>query len=226
MSSRGGAAAGSSIVDDVEPVEQILAERAVARSAREIAVRRGDARARRPSRSLVAPTGAHARRSRARAAASPGARAASRRSRRGRACRRRASAKRPGRSAVAPVNAPRDVTEQLALEQRLGQRRAVDRDERAARAPRSRVDGARATSPLPVPVSPMIEHGTSASRDALDDVEHLAHRRAARRSSLPSREPLAERLAAARAPRAAARPRRARARGRATSSSSLNGFVR
>ena len=57
------------------------------------------------------------------------ARAACRRSRRGTACRRRPRRTRPARSVVAPVNAPRDVTEQLAVDQRLGDRAAVERDE-------------------------------------------------------------------------------------------------
>ena len=46
------------------------------------------------------------------------------------------------------------VAEQLALEQRLGERAAVDLDERAARARRERWWMARATSSLPVPDSP------------------------------------------------------------------------
>ena len=50
-----------------------------------------------------------------------------------------AATKWPGRARLAPVNAPRIVTEELALEQRLGKRGAVDRHERAARAPAARV---------------------------------------------------------------------------------------
>ena len=55
-----------------------------------------------------------------------------------------------------------DVAEQLALEQRLGHRGAVDRDERAGRC-RLRWWIARATSSLPVPLSPVISTVASVS---------------------------------------------------------------
>ena len=55
--------------------------------------------------------------------------------------------------ALAPVNAPLRVAEELALEQRLGDRAAVDRDERRVGAPLARWM-ARASSSLPVPLSP------------------------------------------------------------------------
>ena len=54
---------------------------------------------------------------------------------------------------MAPVKAPLLVAEQLRLEQRLGERAAVDLDERALRALRA-AWMARATSSLPVPDSP------------------------------------------------------------------------
>ena len=62
------------------------------------------------------------------------------------------------------------VAEQLGLEQGLGERRAVHRDERPARARLERSWMARATSSLPVPLSPWIEHGGRA-------VRHLLHER-------------------------------------------------
>ena len=56
--------------------------------------------------------------------------------------------------ATAPVKAPLRVAEQLALEQRLGERGAVDRARTARRARGEWVWMARATSSLPVPDSP------------------------------------------------------------------------
>ena len=61
-------------------------------------------------------------------------------------------------AATAPVNAPLLVAEQLALDQRLGQRRAVDLHERAGRARASRAWTRCATSSLPTPVSPEQQH--------------------------------------------------------------------
>ncbi len=70
------------------------------------------------------------------------------------------------RAARVGEGAPR-VTEELALEQRLGNRGAVDRDE----GPRSRAGccrcSARATSSLPVPLSPVTS--TDASESATRD---------------------------------------------------------
>ena len=79
-----------------------------------------------------------------------------------------ASANRPGVSAMAPVKAPRHVAEQLALEQRLGERRAVDGDERPRRAAGCGWWMARATSSLPVPLSPRISTVLRPGRDAGD----------------------------------------------------------
>ena len=62
------------------------------------------------------------------------------------------------------------VAEQLALEQRLGHRGAVDRDERARRARRLRWWSARATSSLPVPLSPVISTVASVVGDAVDQL--------------------------------------------------------
>ena len=75
------------------------------------------------------------------------------------------------------------VAEQLGLEQRLGQRRAVDRHERAVGARAARRGCARATSSLPVPVSPSMSTVASSAghaRDQLVDLRHLvrlAHQR-------------------------------------------------
>ena len=75
------------------------------------------------------------------------------------------------------------VAEQLGLDQRLGHRRAVDRDERLPRA-RARWWMARASSSLPVPVSPCSSSGDVA-------VEHAAGARrsppASRRRRCPAR---------------------------------------
>ena len=68
------------------------------------------------------------------------------------------------------------VAEQLALEQRLGDRAAVDRHERPARAARLASWIACATSSLPVPFSPSDQHGGVGRRHALDQREHLADR--------------------------------------------------
>ena len=52
-----------------------------------------------------------------------------------------AASKRPVRLSIAPVNGPADVAEQLAFQQVLGQRPAVDAHERAAAAGAEPVDG-------------------------------------------------------------------------------------
>ena len=70
------------------------------------------------------------------------------------------------------------VTEQLALEQRLGQRRAVDRHERAGARRAEKRCSARATTSLPVPVSPVI------STDELVCAAAIARRQASRISAL------------------------------------------
>ena len=68
------------------------------------------------------------------------------------------------------------VAEQLRLEQRLGQRAAVDLDERPARAARARVDRARhqllAGARLAVDIDRRV-----GGRDLFDGLEHRAHRR-------------------------------------------------
>ena len=156
MSSARSRSAGSSIGDHVEAVEQVGAEapaatsrsrsRFVAATTRTsicvgVSCRRRDTNS--PSWSSAQQLGLHRP-------------APSRRSRRGRGCRRRPARSGPARAVRAPVNAPRCVAEQLALEQVRRDGGAVDRDERlVARAP-SRRAATRATSSLPVPVSPVM----------------------------------------------------------------------
>ena len=68
------------------------------------------------------------------------------------------------------------VAEQLALEQRLGERPAVDRTKgRPSAVERPWI--ARATSSLPVPLSPVIEDGRAGGRDGADHLEERRHRR-------------------------------------------------
>ena len=83
----------------------------------------------------------------ARAAASPAASSPSRRSRRGTASRRRPPAKQPVLAVGRAGERARLVAEQLGLEQALGQRGAVDRDERPVAARRR----ARGCSARPAP---------------------------------------------------------------------------
>ena len=85
---------------------------------------------------------------------------------------------RPARLARASVNAPARVAEQLALEQRLGQRRAVDRDERPARAPPLLVQRAR-DQLLAGAALARDQHRRVGGRGAQQGVVHAPHRRAA-----------------------------------------------
>ena len=75
------------------------------------------------------------------------------------------------------MNAPLHVTEQLALEQRLGHRRAVDRDERARLAPAALVQRAR-DELLAGAALAGDQHGRVGLGDAVDQVADLPHRRA------------------------------------------------
>ena len=156
---------------DVEAVEEVLAEAAGGDLGRRGRGWSRRSRARRPGAASLAdaagppPPGA-------RGGASPAARAAARRSRRGRACRRRPRAKRPRRARSAPVKAPRGVAEELALEQGLGDRRAVDRDEGLVAPRRLRVDGARDHLLAGAALAEQQHRGLELRR-ALDDLEHL-----------------------------------------------------
>ena len=130
---------GIAIVIPLRRIEEVLAERAGARrvpsrSRCVAATKRTSTRARRERRRRAAPRG-----SRGRGGASPASRAASRRSRRGRACRRRPP--RGGRASLVRAGERAAlVAEELALEERLRERRAVDLHERPLRARRARVD--------------------------------------------------------------------------------------
>ena len=67
-----------------------------------------------------------------------------------------AASKKPFLAAIAPVKAPRGVAEELRLDQALGERRAVHRQKGPCLARAARKCSARATSSLPVPLSPWI----------------------------------------------------------------------
>ena len=122
----------------------------------------------------------------------------------------------PARSRVAPVKAPGDVAEQLALGDRLGQRGAVDVDQRPRRAEPEAAWIWRATSSLPTPVSPVMSTARSEPATSSISLAQPAHGRA-----------VAEDLAAAAAPRcAAARARPRRARSARCSRASISAVVR
>ena len=74
------------------------------------------------------------------------------------------------------MKAPRSWPNSSRLEQLLGQRGAVDGDERALAPRATSVWMARATSSLPVPVSPVTSTVASALGGALDDAEQALHR--------------------------------------------------
>ena len=208
--------------DDVEAIEEILAERARARAFAEIAVGRGEdahvdlallVRADRADdaalehvQELRLERGRHLAHlvEEQRAAVGLGEEAA--------------------RALVAPGERALHVAEELALQERLGERRAVDGDERAAGARARRVDGARERALARAGLADD-EHRRLGVRHARGDVEDLAHRRALRDQAA---EADARRAASARRLRASPRTRAsssARPR-KSASSSSLKGFVR
>ena len=98
-----------------------------------------------------------------------------------------ASSKSPGLLSVAPVNAPRmwpnsslsksvsTTAEQLTVTNRRSRRGPI-------------LCSARATSSLPVPVSPVIERGPDVRRQPADHAEQLLHERARGRSSRRTRD--------------------------------------
>ena len=163
----------------------------------EVAVRRGDepdvhrrVRCRPPART-AAPGW--------RGGASPAPRAAARRPRRGTASPRRRA--RTGlRAARGAGERPPLVPEELALEERLRERRAVHRHERALRARAVVVERARDHLLARAALAPE-EHRRAARRDARDDVEHRAP---ARRSPRRPRGTAPGRAARAARPRARA----------------------
>ena len=137
-----------------EAVVEVLAEAAVAAPSRgEVAVRRGDARARRRGACAWPPTRSNLAllEDAEELRLQPGGSSpiSSRKSVPPSAASKRPAVRRGGAGEGALL-----VAEELALEQALGDRGAVDRDERPRRAARLRSWMARATSSLPVPVSP------------------------------------------------------------------------
>ena len=82
-----------------------------------------------------------------------------RRSRRGTACRGRPSRSGPGRRCLAPVKAPRSWPNSSLSTKSRRQRRAVEVDERAAPRASLWTCSERASTPLPVPVSPWMRTG-------------------------------------------------------------------
>ena len=144
-------------LEDVQPEEQVVAEPAGGDAARAgrgawptgcrtLTVLR--LRCRRPA----APRGAPAR-----AAASPAPAAGCRPVRRGTTVPPSARASSPGRGPVGPGERPPDVAEQLALDEVRVQGGDVDREERLVAPAGCGRWTARATSSLPVPLSPVIE---------------------------------------------------------------------
>ena len=98
-----------------------------------------------------------------------------RRSRRGRACRRRRARSRPARSRSRAGERAALVAEELALERASAGRRAqLTRDERPVARAGSRAWSARATSSLPVPVSPPMStvHCARATRAMVEQRMH------------------------------------------------------
>ena len=89
--------------------------------------------------------------------------AAARRSRRGRRCPPCAASKSPPCRVTAPVKAPLHVPEELALQQRLGERRAVAAARRVLPRAARRRGSARASDSLPTPVSPCRRIATGAA---------------------------------------------------------------
>ena len=86
-----------------------------------------------------------------------------------------AAPKRPTLSRIGAGERPLHVTEQLALEQALGQRAAVDREERTFGARRQLVDVARDDF-LTGSRLALDEHGRIGRRDGLDEAQHVEPR--------------------------------------------------
>ena len=154
MSSRALAQRRQPQADDVEPVQQVLAEQPLPHALLEVLVRRRDdahvrlhaARGRRRGST---------RRRRARAAAAPAGRAACRRSRRGTACRPRPARSARAATLCAPVNAPRSWPKSSDSSRSFGIAAVLIATNGPAARGLCRCS-ARATSSLPVPDSPVI----------------------------------------------------------------------
>ena len=209
--------------DDVEPEEQVAAERPPSRPPRRDRgwSRRSPGHRPRPRRRRR--PGARAT-TRGRGAAWPGPRAASRRSRRGTACRRVASTNRPSRDSRASVNAPRRTPNSSASTRPLGSAAQLIWTSGPSRRATVLVDPARERA-LARAALAGDQHGRIGARRAAREVEHPVHRRAARR---PGRGSLVHRRrvagAAGQSRAASMRSRSARSIA-STSTSVLNGLV-
>ena len=164
-SSRRSRSGGQLQREHVEPVEEVLAERAARRrpAAGPRAWRRRCARPPAPGgrcpRGSNSPLLQHAQELRLQL------RAAARRPRRGTACRRSRHLEAPGAvAACAPVKAPFTWPNSSLSSRPLGKRRAVERDEGLLRPRGSSAWMARASRSLPVPVSPRMSTGVSRRR--------------------------------------------------------------
>ena len=141
-------------LDDVEAVVEVASEPAGGDLRAQVAVGGRNARARSPGATRASRPGAP-RPARARAAAWPARSAAARRFRRGTACRRPRASNSPGLFSVAPVNAPRTwPNSSLSNSDSTTAEQLTVTNRRSRRGPVS--CSARATSSLPVPVSPVI----------------------------------------------------------------------
>ncbi len=175
MSAPRSRSGGSVIAHDVEPVEQVLAERAVAHHRDQVAVRGGDD-AHVHGHGRVAPTGVTMRSwSTRRILACMAQRHVADLVEEERAAVRlaepaRALVDRAGERAL-------DVAEKLALQQFRRDGRAVDRDEGLARARAVAVQGAGDLLLARAGLS-LHEHGRVARRGQADELVDLAHRRA------------------------------------------------
>ena len=159
--------------DDVEPVVQVLPEPAVRDELPQVAVGRGDDAHVDLDRLRVRPSALELALLQHAQQLGLELERDARRSRRGRSSRRRPARSGPSCSPIGAGEGALLVAEELALDQRLGERRAVDRARAACRARRCGAWMARATSSLPVPVSPVIStvlRDCATSRAVLNDL--------------------------------------------------------
>ena len=231
MSSRRSRSGGSCTCDHREPVVEVLAEACPSlTSAREVAVgRRDDAHV--DARVLALPP--TRRTSRVSSDAQQlrlQRRAAARRSRRGTACRRRPPRRARARSPTAPVNAPRTWPKSSLSRRFSASAPQSTTTNGPSRARRRVVRSPRATSSLPVPVSPWmstvasvgatpLEHGeqprASPALAPIEVAEAMARRQLDRRLRLAgAARPAPSRRCASCAPAPARRRARARRRRR------------
>ena len=211
--------------DDVEPVVEVLAERAL-RDALPCRSRLVAATMRTSTLSVsLPPTRSNVRSCRTRRSltcvASGISPISSRKSVPPSAC-----SKRPSRRATRAGERALLVAEELALEERLGERGAVEAHERRLRARAARAWSISAMSSLPVPLSPDDEHARLARGDLLDELAAASRIFGSSLTIVAERvalaEPLAERAASPGAARACSIARSTTAE----STSKSSGFVR